>query len=131
MANIQRKKTFKGRLSDKRNINQTLWKGLYGAIAKESARITESQIKAVEFAIKRVLRKNGEYWIRLNPSISVTKKPAEVRMGKGKGSIKHFIARVRPGTVLFELTTPNEILARQAYKVAASKLPLQTNFITV
>lgn len=126
-----KKKTFKGRLSYIRNPHQTLWKGIYGGIANESARINELQLKAAEFAIKRVIRKNGNYWIRINPNISVTKKPAEVRMGKGKGSIKYSVARVKAGSVLFELQTSNEILARQAFKIASSKLPLQTKFIVV
>lgn len=67
----------------------------------------------------------------MNPNISVTSKPAEVRMGKGKGSFEHFIARVNAGSILFELQTPNEILARQAYKIASSKLPLKLRFIKI
>lgn len=133
MKNIQRgqrqRKTFKGRISYVRNLDQEIWKGLYGAIAKESARVSESQLKAAEFAIKRVLKKNGKIWIRINPNVPVTKKPTEVRMGKGKGSIKYHMARVSSGSILFELYTSSEILAKKAYKVAASKLPLQTKFI--
>lgn len=124
-----KKKTFKGRISYTRNPHQTLWKGIYAGIANESARINEMQLKAAEFAIKRIIRKNGNFWIRINPNIPVTKKPAEVRMGKGKGSIKYSIARVKAGSILFELSTSNEILARQAFKVASSKLPLQTKFV--
>lgn len=166
-----KRKTFKGRLSYVNNFHQPLWKGVYAAVANESARISEAQIKAAEFAIKRVLKKNGEFWIRINPNIAVTKKPMEVRMGKGKGPIKYSMARVRPGTILFEIsfsTSANafaaqkllqntnlqkfssgidndkisqglinnssinqkgEILARKAYKVASSKLPLQTKFV--
>lgn len=160
-----KKKTFKGRLSYVNNFHQPLWKGVYAAVANESARISEAQIKAAEFAIKRILKKNGEFWIRINPNIAVTKKPMEVRMGKGKGPIKYSMARVRPGTILFEISfstsantfatqqllqstnlsdlqgrlplIPNnssinqksEILARKAYKVASSKLPLQTKFV--
>ncbi len=81
-------------------------------------------------AIKRTIRKNGECFIRINPNISVTSKPAEVRMGKGKGSFKHFISRVTAGSIIFELQT-NEILARQAFKIAASKLPLKLRFVSM
>ena len=104
---------------------------MYAGVALESARVNENQIKAAEFAIKRTLKKNGEFWIRINPNISVSSKPAEVRMGKGKGSFDHFIARVNAGAILFELKTPNEILARQAYKIAASKLPLKLTLVTL
>lgn len=99
-------------------------------MAVDSARITELQIKAAELAIKRVVQKNGTCYTRINTGIAVTKKPAQVRMGKGKGSIHHHIARVNSGSVLFELNTTSEILARRAFKIAASKLPVKTKFIS-
>jgi large subunit ribosomal protein L16 len=122
-------KMHKGRVRSCLTTDQTLWKGMYAAVANESARITELQIKAAELAIKRVIQKNGVLWMRINPGITVSKKPAEVRMGKGKGSIHHYIARVSPGSILFELNATNEILARQAFKIAASKWPIQTKFV--
>ncbi len=125
-----RKKTHKGRLSFVNTPNQTIWKGKYAGVAIESARVIENQIKAAELAIKRTIRKNGELWIRINPNIAVSSKPAEVRMGKGKGSFKHFISRVTAGSILFELQT-NEILARQAFKIASSKLPLKLRFVKI
>lgn len=159
-----RKKTHKGRLSFVINPLQTIWKGKYAGVALENARVTESQIKAAELAIKRTIKKNGELWIRINPNISVSSKPAEVRMGKGKGNFSHFIARVKTGSIIFELDTfqnsdntttilppvreegsvpgnegfistidskkgGEDLLARQAFKVAASKLPLKLRFI--
>lgn len=111
------------------SLNQTIWKGKYAGVALESARIVESQLKAAELAIKRTIRKNGESFLRINPNVSVTSKPAEVRMGKGKGSFKHLISRVTAGTIIFELQT-NEILARQAFKIASSKLPLKLRFVS-
>ena len=163
-----RQKTHKGRLSSVINTVQTIWKGKYAGVALERARVTESQIKAAELAIKRIIRKNGQLWIRINPNIPVSSKPAEVRMGKGKGNFSHFIARVKTGSIIFELDTfqnsqsnsarnypqgvvssenhsteenftqetqisavkkDSDILARQAFKVAASKLPLKLRFI--
>ena len=104
---------------------------MYAGVALESARVNENQIKAAELAIKRTIKKNGEFWIRVNPNISVSSKPAEVRMGKGKGRFDHFIARVNAGSILFELKTPNLILARQAYRIAASKLPIKLTLVTL
>jgi large subunit ribosomal protein L16 len=126
---LQNKKTHKGRLSYTHSPLQTLWKGRYAGVALESSRICESQLKAAELAIKRTIRKNGEFWFRVHPNIPVTSKPAEVRMGKGKGNFKHLIYRANPGSIIFELQT-NEILARQAFKIAASKLPLQLRFVS-
>lgn len=127
-----RKKTHKGRLSYTINPLQTIWKGQYAAVALESARVSTSQIKAAELALKRTIKKSGEFWIRINPNVSVSAKPAEVRMGKGKGSFSHFISRVQTGSILFEVRTNStqgsEILARQAFNVAASKLPLKLRF---
>lgn len=124
-----RKKTHKGRLSFTINPYQKLWKGKYAGVALESARVNENQIKAAELSIKRTIKKNGEFWFRVNPNIAVTCKPAEVRMGKGKGTFEKMIARVNAGSIIFELQTENEILARQAYTIASSKLPLKLRFI--
>lgn len=124
-----KRKTHKGRLSFTHTPLQTLWKGKYAGVALESARVVENQLKAAELAIKRTIKKNGELWFRVHPNIPVTSKPAEVRMGKGKGSFKHLISRVNAGSIIFELQT-NEILARQAFKIASSKLPLKLRFVS-
>ncbi len=126
---IIRKKTHKGRLSFSLKPHQTLFKGQYASVALESCRIKDSQIKAAELALKRTLKKNGEFWIRIQPNIPVSGKLEKVRMGKGKGNFKHLISRVTAGTILFELQT-NEILARQAFKIASSKLPLKLNLVS-
>ena len=103
--------------------------GMFGLKALEPARVTARQIEAARKAIVRVLKRAGKLWIRVFPDVPVTRKPAEVRMGSGKGSPEFYIARVRPGRVCFELDGVSEDLAREAFLRAAAKLPMRTKFI--
>ena len=96
---------------------------------KETANLTNKQLNTSELAIKRVIKKDGSLFTRVFPHLPVTSKPAEVRMGKGKGSVSHHIARISPGSFIFELKNTNRFLAKAALRVAASKLPFKTLII--
>jgi len=103
--------------------------GEYGIQALESAWITANQIEAARVAITRFLKRNGKLWIRMFPDKPVTKKPAETRMGKGKGNPEYWVAVVKRGRILFELTGVPEDTAREALRLGASKLPIKTRFV--
>lgn len=103
--------------------------GDYGLVALEGEWITNRQIEAARIAMTRKIKRGGKVWIRIFPDVPYTKKPAETRMGKGKGSPEHWVASVKRGTVLFELAGVNNELAQQAMKLAASKLPIKTLFV--
>jgi large subunit ribosomal protein L16 len=103
--------------------------GDYGLQALEPAWITARQIEAARRAIVRHVRRRGRYWIRIFPDKPVTVKPAETRMGKGKGAVDHWVAVVKPGRVMFELGGVSEELAREAMKLAAYKLPIKCQFV--
>ena len=123
------RKAFKGRINGKARSGFTVAFGAYGLKALEPERITARQIEAARKAINRHLRRTGKLWIRVFPDIPVTKKPADVRMGKGKGSPEFFIFRVKPGRVLFELDGVTDTQAEGAFERAAAKLPIKTKFI--
>lgn len=103
--------------------------GDFGMQVLERGWVTNQQIEACRVAINRHFERRGKVWIRIFPDKSVTKKPAEVRMGKGKGSVSHWVAVVRPGRVLFEVANVPRELARSALRRAAAKLPLRTRFV--
>src|SRR4029453_3856935 len=123
------RKAFKGRISGDAPGGTTLNFGAYGLKAMEPERITARQIEAARRAITRHLKRVGRVWIRIFPDVPVTQKPAEVRMGKGKGSVGRGVARVKPGRVMFESDGVPEQLASEAILRGAAKLPLQTRFI--
>ena len=104
--------------------------GAYGLKAIEPGRITARQIEATRRAITRHIKRAGRVWIRIFPDIPVSKKPAEVRMGKGKGSPEYWMVRIQPGKVMFELDGVPAELAREAFERGAAKLPIKTKFIT-
>jgi large subunit ribosomal protein L16 len=104
--------------------------GQYGLKALEAAWITNRQIEAARIAINRRIRRGGKVWINVFPHLPVTKKPAETRMGSGKGSPEAWVAVVKPGKVMFELTGVPEPLAREAMRLAANKLPIKCKFVT-
>ena len=104
--------------------------GSYGLKAMESGWITSRQIEACRVSITRVVRKVGKMWIRIFPDTPFTQKPAETRMGKGKGAHEGWVARVRPGRVLYEMEGVSEEIAREAMRLAAHKLSLKTKFVT-
>jgi large subunit ribosomal protein L16 len=103
--------------------------GEYGLVAMEPAWITSNQIEAARIAINRRIKRGGKVWIKIFPHKPVTQKPAETRMGAGKGSPEYWVAVVKPGRVMFELAGVDEELAREAMRLAANKLPIQCKFI--
>ena len=124
------RKAHKGRIHGTAKGGTTLNFGAYGLKAVEPARITARQIEAARRAITRHIRRQGRLWIRVFPDVPVSSKPTEVRMGKGKGSPEYWVARVKPGRILFELDGVPGDLAKRAFELAAAKLPIKTRFIT-
>jgi len=124
------RKQFKGRIHGKATSANTLDYGEYGLKAVEPDRITARQIEAARRAITRAMKRQGRVWIRLFPDIPVSKKPAEVRMGAGKGAPEFWACRVKPGRVLFEVDGVNSATAKEALGLAAAKLPIKTRFVT-
>lgn len=124
------RKAFKGRIHGNAKGGSSLNFGQHGLKAMEPERITARQIEAARRAITRHVRRVGRLWIRVFPDLPVTSKPAEVRMGKGKGSVDYWACRVKPGRVLFEIDGVSEELAREAFARAAAKLPVKTKFVT-
>lgn len=123
------RKAFKGRIHGLAKGGTALNFGAYGMKALEPARITARQIEAARRAITRHLKRVGRVWIRVFPDVPVSQKPAEVRMGKGKGSVEFWMCRVKPGRVMFEIDGVPEDLANEAIRRGAAKLPLQIKFI--
>jgi len=123
------RKQFKGRIHGNAKGGTELNFGAYGLKAVEPERITARQIEAARRAIPRHMRRAGRVWIRIFPDLPVTSKPTEVRMGKGKGSVDFWAARVAPGRVMFELDGVSEEVAREALRLGAAKLPIKTRFI--
>ena len=103
--------------------------GSFGIKSLEPAWITSRQIEAARIAVTRYMKREGQVWIRIFPDKPITKKPAEVRMGKGKGAPEYWVAVVKPGTILFEATGVNTELASEALRLAAQKLPIKTKFV--
>ena len=110
--------------------NRELTFGEYGLQAKEGAWITANQIEAARVAMTRYMKRGGQVWIKIFPHLAITKKPLEVRMGSGKGAPEGWVAVVKPGRVLFELSGVNEEVAREAMRLASHKLPVKCKFVT-
>ena len=123
------RKQMRGRMKGKATRGATVEFGEYGLQALEPAWITARQIEAARRAIVRHVRRRGKYWIRIFPDKPVTAKPAETRMGKGKGNPEYWVAVVKPGRVMFELEGVDVELAKRAMQLAAAKLPLKTRFL--
>ncbi|MBN1379040.1 MAG: 50S ribosomal protein L16 [Gammaproteobacteria bacterium] len=104
--------------------------GEYGLKAVDRGRITSRQIEAARRAMTRYVKRGGKIWIRLFPDVPVTKKPVEVRQGKGKGNVEYWVSKVQPGSVLYEMEGVTEETAREAFKLAAAKLPIRTTFVS-
>ena len=128
--NLKYRKAHKGRIHGKAKGGSTLNFGAYGLKALTPERVTARQIEAARRAMTRHMKRAGRVWIRIFPDIPVTQKPAEVRQGKGKGSVEYWVCRVKPGRVLFEVDGVSADVARRAFELAASKLPLKTKFVT-
>jgi large subunit ribosomal protein L16 len=123
------RKQHKGRIHGNTKGGAELNFGSYGLKAVQPERVTARQIEASRRAITRHMKRVGRLWIRIFPDLPVTSKPAEVRMGKGKGSVDYWAARVAPGRILFELDGVTEEVARGAFERAAAKLPIKTKFV--
>lgn len=123
------RKAFKGRIHGNAKGGTTLNFGAYGLKALEPDRITARQIESARRAITRHIKRAGRVWIRIFPDVPVTKKPIEVRMGKGKGGVEFWACRVKPGRIMFELDGVPMGLAREAFELAAAKLPIKTKFV--
>ena len=123
------RKAHKGRIKGAAKGGYTLNFGEYGLKAMTPERITARQIEAARRAISRHVKRVGRMWIRIFPDLPVTKKPAEVRMGSGKGSVEFWCARVQPGRILFEIDGVPEAVAREAFDRASAKLPIKTKFV--
>ena len=104
--------------------------GEYGLQATEGAWITSRQIEAARIAINRRMNRGGKVWIRIFPHLAKTKKPLEVRMGNGKGNVEYWVCEIKPGKILYEIEGVNEDLAREAFALAAAKLPFKTTIVT-
>ena len=126
---VKHRKQFKGRMTGAAPGGTELNFGDYGLQAIECGWLSSRQIEAARRAMTRYIKRGGQIWIRAFPDKSLTRKPAETRMGKGKGNVDHWVAKIQPGTVLYEMEGVNENVAREAFKLAAAKLPFKTNFV--
>jgi large subunit ribosomal protein L16 len=123
------RKQHRPSLKGKAHKGNTVTYGEYGLQALEAAWITNRQIEAARIAINRHIKRGGQLWIKIFPDRPITAKPAETRMGKGKGSPEHWVAVVKPGRVMFELSGVSEEVAREAMRLAANKLPIKCSFV--
>ncbi|MBE9470656.1 MAG: 50S ribosomal protein L16 [Chloroflexi bacterium] len=126
---VKYRKQMRGRMKGKATRGTEVTFGEYGLQALEPAWVTARQIEAARRAIVRHVRRRGKYWIRIFPDKPVTAKPAETRMGKGKGAVDHWVAVVKPGRIMFELSGVSEEMAREAMRLAAHKLPIKCQFV--
>lgn len=127
---VKRRRVHRGRMNGVATRGNFLSNGDFGLQATEPAWITSNQIEAARIAMTRFTKRGGQVWIKIFPDKPVTKKPAETRMGSGKGSPEYWVAVVKPGRVLFEIAGVSEELAREAMRLAMHKLPIKCKFIT-
>ncbi|MCB1791793.1 MAG: 50S ribosomal protein L16 [Gammaproteobacteria bacterium] len=123
------RKQFKGRNRGLAQSGNKVSFGEFGLKAVARGRLTARQIEAARRTITRTVKRGGKLWIRVFPDKPISKKPLEVRMGKGKGNVEYWVAQIQPGRMLYEIEGVNEELARQAFALAAAKLPVQTTFV--
>ncbi len=126
---VKHRKQMRGRMKGKATRGNDISFGDYGLQALEPGWITARQIEAARRALVRFMRRRGKVWIRIFPDKPVTQKPAETRMGKGKGAVDHWVAVVKPGRLLFEISGLDEEAAREAMRLASHKLPIKTKFM--
>ncbi|MCI5592394.1 MAG: 50S ribosomal protein L16 [Oscillospiraceae bacterium] len=127
---VKHRRVQRGRLKGKATRGNKVTNGDYGIQALEPAWITSNQIEAARIAMTRHIKRGGKVWIKIFPDKPITEKPAETRMGSGKGSPEYWVAVVKPGRVLFEIAGVDEDLAREALRLAANKLPIKCKFVT-
>lgn len=126
---VKHRKQFRGRMTGKANKGNTVSHGEFGLVAMEPAWITNRQIEAARIAMTRFIKRGGQVWIKIFPDKPITAKPAETRMGSGKGSPEYWVAVVKPGRVMFELAGVPEDIAKEALRLASHKLPIRTKFM--
>ena len=126
---VKYRRVQRGRLKGKASRGNTLTYGEYGLVAAEPAWITSNQIEAARIAMTRYIRRGGKVWIKIVPDKPITEKPAETRMGSGKGSPEYWVAVVKPGRIMFEMSGVSVEVAREAMRLAGHKLPIKTKFI--
>ena len=126
---VKYRRVQRGRLKGKASRGNKVTNGLYGLVATEPAWITANQIEAARIAMTRYIRRGGQVWIKVFPDKPITEKPAETRMGSGKGSPEYWVAVVKPGRVLFEMDGVSEEIAREAMRLAMHKLPIKCKFV--
>ena len=126
---VKRRRVHRGRMTGKCNKGNKLAYGTYGLVALDPAWIKANQIEAARVAMTRFIKRGGQVWIDIFPHKPVTKKPADSRMGSGKGSVEFWVAVVKPGRVLFEMSGVSEADAKEAMRLAGHKLPIRTKFI--
>jgi large subunit ribosomal protein L16 len=127
---VKYRKVQRGRMKGKATRGNTIAYGEFGLVATEPAWITNNQIEAARIAMTRYLKRGGRVWIKIFPDKPVTQKPAETRMGSGKGSVEYWVAVVKPGRVLFEIADVSEEQAREAMRLAMHKLPIKCKFVS-
>ena len=127
---VKYRRVQRGRLTGKASRGNTVTYGSYGLVACEPAWVTSNQIEAARIAMTRYVKRGGKVWIKMFPDKPVTEKPAETRMGSGKGSPEYWVAVVKPGRVMFEMDGVEEAQAREAMRLAMHKLPLKCKFAT-
>ena len=126
---VKFRRVQRGRLKGKASRGTTISNGQYGLVALEPAWITSNQIEAARIAMTRYIRRGGQVWIKIFPDKPITEKPAETRMGSGKGSPEYWVAVVKPGRVMFEMDGVAEDVAREAMRLASHKLPIKCKFV--
>ena len=126
---VKYRRVHRGRLKGKAMRGNTVTYGDYGLQATEPAWISSRQIEAARIAMTRYIKRGGQVWIKIFPDKPITQKPAETRMGSGKGSPEYWVAVVKPGRVMFEIGGVSEELAREAFRLASHKLPIKTKFV--
>ena len=126
---VKYRKQFRGRMRGMAKGGTTLLNGKYGLQALDAGWITSRQIEAIRRSIVRQMRRRGKYWVRIFPDKPVTAKPAETRMGKGKGSVDHWVAVVKPGRIIFEISGVPDDIAMDALRSAGYKLPIRTQVV--
>ncbi|MBQ4098521.1 MAG: 50S ribosomal protein L16 [Clostridia bacterium] len=126
---VKRRKQHRGRMTGKVTKGNVIAYGDYALVAESSAWVTSNQIEAARIAMTRFVKRGGQVWIDIFPHKPITAKPAETRMGSGKGSVEYWVAVVKPGRVMFEMAGVSEADAREAMRLASYKLPVKTKFI--
>jgi len=126
---VKYRRTFRGRMKGQATRGNTVSHGEFGLMATEPSWITSNQIEAARIAMTRYIKRGGQVWIKIFPDKPVTKKPAETRMGSGKGSPEYWVAVVKPGRIMFEIAGIPEEVAREALRLAAHKLPIKCKFV--